>query len=610
MEDIIQFRIYNESFNTLENKQCIKELYSEIIDKAVELEFWDLSIKKFIITDDFKNEIIKQSTEWGTEASLSSEKEYSVISKILYNQRPENPQKYIFFDFKIFLSNAINHWDIVFGQILTITSYNILPVEIRNLKLDYFPIPLIDYIKFASAEWCTAISRRNYLKTIITKSNPKINSNSILIAFKRKLKHLLFEYQSDKIFDEQQRLNVFWNDYFGSIKNLFLRLVENDNNVDNFRIKPNESSIDLIYNVVFEIEELTQSYLEQKEYDINPLKEAVKLFSAHFDIVLEDVSDSRFRIEMTKNPKDYFIDEIIETEPRIVCFMDILGFSELINDYENDITSTILQDIQESFSLAKKQMLENSLLHNKDIIKHLKYESFSDNICISIPYFDNENDFLTNFNLLSVYIRGFQLLMMIKGIFLRGGVSTGSYYADNNMIFSKGLVNAYHLESKKAIYPRVIIDNSIINKLLSYNESRVRYNGLHKIIIFDWENIAFINPFGIAESSVNQLESVFNSLEFENDDPLINLMHSITKSVGDMSIGLLRTLSQKENEELKPIKEKIIENIIIHQQNENIASKYLWLFEFIKWFEKDESGKLKFQFFADRINPSSTPSPA
>jgi len=54
---------------------------------------------------------------------------------------------------------------------------------------------------------------------------------------------------------------------------------------------------------------------------------------------------------------------------------------------------------------------------------------------------------------------------MTKGFFLRGGISTGSYFADDNMIFSKGLVNAYQLESKKAIYPRVIIDKNIVVRI-------------------------------------------------------------------------------------------------------------------------------------------------
>ena len=127
---------------------------------------------------------------------------------------------------------------------------------------------------------------------------------------------------------------------------------------------------------------------------------------------LEEETSDGFHIRLTKDPKNYFIGALVETEPRIVCFMDILGFSDLINEYDEDITSTLLQDIQESFSLAQTYLLDNKLQKNKDVIRHLKYQTFSDNICISIPYFDYENDFLSNFNLLATYVRGFQLIMM------------------------------------------------------------------------------------------------------------------------------------------------------------------------------------------------------
>jgi len=411
----------------------------------------------------------------------------------------------------------------------------------------------------------------------------------------------LYDYNSDNL-DEPDRLDIFWDSYFESINSLFLRLIENESNDPKLRIKDDEATRNLVYNVVFKIGELTKNCLEQKKYDVEPLKDAIKEFSAHFEVFLENETDHDFRIRLTKDPKDYFIDEIVETEPRIICFMDILGFSDLINEYDTDITSTVLQDIQESFALAKTQLLDNKLPHNKEVVRHLKYQSFSDNICISVPYFDNENDFIANFNLLSVYVRGFQSIMMTKGIFMRGGISTGSYYSDNNIIFSKGLVNAYYLESKKANYPRVIIDNSIIAKLLEYNEKRVKYFGLDKTIIFDWENVAFLNPFGLAESSIQQIESVFSELNNDDDDPFTKLMSSLTKTVGEMTIGLIKNISEQKKKGLEPIKTKILENIIIHQQNENITSKYLWLLEFIKWIEKDETGKLKFQFMTERIN--------
>jgi len=76
MESIVQIRITNDYYNTEENRKVITELYSAIIDKAVELGIWDDSIKAIIVTDDFINEIEKQAVEWNIRTHFSKEKGY------------------------------------------------------------------------------------------------------------------------------------------------------------------------------------------------------------------------------------------------------------------------------------------------------------------------------------------------------------------------------------------------------------------------------------------------------------------------------------------------------------------------------------------------------
>lgn len=602
-EEIIQIHITNEYFNTEKNQEEIFKLYDSIIKRSKKMEIWSDSIIKIIITDNFSEDIKEQSKKWNFVTNISTEKEYSVVSKILFNHKLENPEYYIYFNFQSFYEKQFPYWEIALGQILNIYSNKIIPISIREKYIKTQPSSLNEHIEFASIEWCKAVHSRLLLQKILSEPIFPMNHNSFLITFKRKLKRNLYEYNSDE-YDNSKRLDTLWYKYYDSIKTLFLRLVEKETTDVSLRIKKEESSNKLINNVILEIEELTSNLLQKKEYNIINLKKAIIAFSEHFEIFLENETDKNFRIRLTKDPKDYFIDEIVETEPRMVCFMDILGFSELINQYDSDITSTLLQDIQESFELAKTQLLEKTQSGNKEVVKHLKYQTFSDNICISIPYFDNENDFLSNFNLLATYVRGFQSIMMTKGIFMRGGISTGSYYADNNIIFSKGLVNAYYLESKKAIYPRVIIDDSIITKLLNYNKERLEYFGLDKTIIFDWENCAFLNPFGLIESSISQFESVAKELKNEledDDDQFTKAMTSFAASMTDMTIGLMKSLADNDKKVLKPIKSEIIKNIYNYQNNSRVASKYIWLNEFIKWLEKDESAKMKFETMSKRI---------
>jgi hypothetical protein len=598
MHKIIELRFVNDYYKTEEFINRLNNEFSPIIDLIYDQEFFEKSIKAIIITDDFHNDYEKTAREFNVNSQISRERGFVVASKILFNHKFDSPEYYIFYPAYALFNVDTPLLQMVLEPILNISSNKILPKAILTDKFTRAPLSLDDYIKFAACEWCKAAYTFYLLSNFDELKLRTLNHNSLLTSFKRKLKKSLFEYNGDQ-FDHQGRINTFWDNYWDSIKVFFLRLIENQHGEPKDLIMETESIVPLIKPVIDEIVLLTNNCLQQKDFDVKNLKQAIINFSTHFEVHLEEQSDGLFFINLTKNPKDYFIDELIETEPRIVCFMDILGFSEQINEYDSDLTSTLLQDIHESFSIAKNKLLEHKFQQNNEAIKHLKYHTFSDNICISIPYFDNENDFLTNFNLLSVYVRGFQLIMMTKGIFMRGGISIGSYYSDNNIIFSKGLVNAYHLESKKANYPRVIIDNAIISKLFKYDEKRIKFFVLDKTIIFDWENIAFLNPFGLAESSVQQMQSVFNELHFEDDDPLSRLAHSLTKSIGEMSIGLFKMISEKEKEGLKPIKDKIIENIYFYQQNENIVSKYYWLFEFLKWLEKDDSGRLRFQYLSE-----------
>ncbi|MDR6805395.1 hypothetical protein J2Y45_002296 [Dyadobacter sp. BE34] len=593
MEEIVRIKLsgyYNEEAVSL-----LRDFYSNIIQKAVDLELWDYSIKAIILTDHFLTDIAKQAEEWNVRTSISQEKDYSVASKILFNQNLDFPEYQIFLNFQILAQNPLHNEEITFGQIIGIYSKRIIPAYIRKQAMSHFPHTLEDCVKSVSIEWCSTFYRKSLEDRIRKSTIPPINPSNLLITFKRKLKKALYEYNSDGL-DAQGRLIRFWDQYLSSIDVLFLRLIEIDLSEVIKEIKDNEICKTSLIKVINEIRCLTEKCLKGDTFDVIALKIAIREFSGNFHVFLEKETDDNFYINLPRDPKDYFVGEIVETEPRIICFMDILGFSDLIHDYETDLTSTVLQDIQESFALAKVQLLETTTLNNQDLLKHLSYQTFSDNICISIPYFDNEDDFLMNFNFISVFVRGFQQIMFSKRIFMRGGVSTGSYYADNNIIFSSGLIKAYHLESKTAIYPRVIIDKSIIERLRKYDRKKLSKFALDRAVILDWENVCFFNPFGLIDGSIQMLESAFNNLlEDTDDDPLIRSVLKLTQSINNVTLETLKSISDNEREEISKVKQFVLHNIYIYKDNERVLSKYLWLEQFIKWHEGDSTRKLEFR---------------
>ena len=515
MEELIDIRLIYIDQITDELISSVKKIFTNLIEKAKELEIWDDSICKIVVTDNLGEEVYQQAESWNIKAEVTRAKEYSVISKVLFNHNLETPEHVLFVDFRILLNEKYSLAEILFNQILSISAKWLFPKEILDIQFTPQPRTLNTYITVSAIEWVKTYYTSKTIRQIFENPNPPMNHNSFLTAFKRSLKRDLFNYNTDRL-SPDENLGIFWNNYNGSFHNLFLRISENETENDELLIKE-VGCKELIYGVFDEIRKITSELVDAEKFEITNLKEKVKEFSSFFEVHLEEETEENFRIRLTKNPKDYFKD-LIDTEPRIICFLDILGFSEFVNRYDNDITSTFLQEIQESFGLARVHLLENKNQYNKEAIEHLEYQTFSDNVCISIPYFDNENDFLSNFNILSIYVRGFQMIMMSKGFFMRGGISIGSYYADNNIIFSKGLINAYKLESEKAIYPRILVDKVIIEKILNYRESQIDYFGLKQAIIFDWENQAFLNPIGLINSSIQQFNSIMSEVEQDSED--------------------------------------------------------------------------------------------
>jgi len=600
MHKIIRLEFYNEYYKTVDFTNLIEHNFSSIIEIIYSEAFFEKSIKEIIITDDIENEIKKQAEKF-INNQISKERGLLVAAKILTSPNLKNPEYIIIYPASLLSQTSHPLIQFILEPILSIHATQLPPFKILYEKLVAPAILLNDYIELAAFNWCKAAYVYSLLKHLKSIELRSVNHNLFLTSFKRKLKKSLFDYNNDH-FDHQIRLNEFWFSYWNNIISLFLRFIESPARDIQDRLKESEPCIPIIQNIIEEIQVLCDKIVLDGDFDITQLKKLIIQFSANFDIHLKEQSEGKFYIEFSKNPKDYFINEIIETEPRLVCYLDILGFKQMISEYDSDLTSTLLQDIHESFDLAKTIILKNEFLSNKESVKHLKYQTFSDNICISIPYFDNESDFIINFHLLSVYIRSFQMIMMSKGMFLRGGLSIGSYYADDNIIFSKGLLNAYKLETEKAIYPRVVIDKEIVSKLITLNHNEIRKYCIDGYIVFDWESTSFFNPFGMTKDSFQAMQNLVNSVEIDGDDIFSKSMMSFSKNLLNNLGSFISLVSNDEKKEIENIKSKVYDSILKYFPDEKILSKYFWLLEFIKWVENDDSGLLKFELMSERLN--------
>ena len=169
----------------------------------------------------------------------------------------------------------------------------------------------------------------------------------------------------------------------------------------------------------------------------------------------------------------------MQYEKCIVSFIDILGFRDLIKNSE----VSEVNKIHNAISLLKKVTRppesddnENpELMYDTGMLNSTYCQSTSDAV-IRVAAFDRKANpqFGTRPNTDALFYELDDLLraqvsLVEQGILVRGGISIGEVYIDrqgNNPIFGPGLVRAYELESKEAIFPRLVIDDKLLDDKL------------------------------------------------------------------------------------------------------------------------------------------------
>lgn len=151
---------------------------------------------------------------------------------------------------------------------------------------------------------------------------------------------------------------------------------------------------------------------------------------------------------------------------KVVCFMDILGYKNIVNQTRN---CNNLSDISELPTLSIIMQQYEKATETND--NKLTVRTFSDCMYVFCDLEDIEIllDFITTFQL--QIFRGGGVnnqnlenkLVPDKLILARGGITYGEMYSSNNNFWGPAIIDAYQLESEIAIYPRIVIDYKFIN---------------------------------------------------------------------------------------------------------------------------------------------------
>lgn len=229
----------------------------------------------------------------------------------------------------------------------------------------------------------------------------------------------------------------------------------------------------------------------------------------------------------------------IKYDRKIVVFIDILGFKNFIaksNDYIDEVEkiNVMFDEIISNVNQYKNFKLDvsngNSIeVANKNISDfHLWYHNteitvFSDSIVFSIAS--------NGYAKLLEMLRKFQFNMSCSGYFLRGGIVFGNIIHEDSKIFGQAMIDAHDLESKHAVYPRIIIDK----KISEYIDQHQKYyeENLLKQDLDGYSYIDYISPCD-AELIEKLEESVKKNLQNTTDSSVIWKMEWIKSKIQEI----------------------------------------------------------------------------
>lgn len=176
-----------------------------------------------------------------------------------------------------------------------------------------------------------------------------------------------------------------------------------------------------------------------------------------------------------------------------VAFLDVLGFKALVNSNKKEDR----QKIFEYFRLVHEVANELTRISSKKDIGSI---IISDSVILSMPIENEPVEDVRRLRQLCIAIQKIQFRLAEMNIWLRGAISSGKAYfnAKDSQVVGPAYINAYLLEERNAINPRVVVDNKLVKELKvnsaqdlieKVNNDKAcsqEYEPLERNVLFQW----------------------------------------------------------------------------------------------------------------------------
>lgn len=215
------------------------------------------------------------------------------------------------------------------------------------------------------------------------------------------------------------------------------------------------------------------------------------------------------------NPINQVESQAQEQSYRVLCYLDILGFSDKILKFETwekkDIYKYLIKQYLESTSLMKRDMYGGDI--GKERVAAVSW--FSDTVIIYSNKLDNLDSYEKSrqiWNILLCSISLFNIMMKI-GFPLRGAIDISQFYVDpsKNIFVGRALINAYKesmcnnwagisLTDTAARDIKNMPNNNYSNSLLTEYDVPMKENKTKRYQVLNWPSMAKYTKEDISNS--------------------------------------------------------------------------------------------------------------
>jgi hypothetical protein len=258
----------------------------------------------------------------------------------------------------------------------------------------------------------------------------------------------------------------------------------------------------------------------------------------------------------------------------IVTFLDILGFRDLVMTADATVVNSKLEALERFTRPSSSAHTDNPDESYEPII--LQFSDAVVRIRRTRTKWNQRHPIGLVFAELLDLVHA-QGELIREGVLIRGGVSCGPIYTSEGRVFGPALVAAYELESRFALYPRIVIDPALLSEYRNNALVKAAHHALEvdegyisRLIRRGDDGIWFVDYVRAVESELDEPEMYPDFLQMHRK-LIIEGAKRFTGLSGPM--GKYLWLASYHNELVSQLNAKWLKNYELKRKNVLISAK-------------------------------------